>query len=331
MVYSPLSVNDTDMVKQLFKYLFILGLAIGCLEKPKKTSQETQEPQRYTGPIIDMHIHAYSKELGGPMFGMDHPNPLKYETYKGVKTPEEQKIETFKKFDKHNIVLALTSDGQLWHDSDPERILISGRNMSLDQLRKLFSEGKLKAIGELNPFYGGVTADHESQKAFFDLADELGVPVGFHIMPGGPPGGIYHLGMDKVRVRNANPKQIEEVLVSHPNMKIFIMHGGWPYLEDMKAMMYAHPQLYIDIAAIDWILPKAEFHNFLKGLVDAGFGTRIMFGSDQMVWPESIDIAVEAVNSARFLTLEQKEDIFYDNAADFLGLNQEEIEKHKRP
>lgn len=317
------------MIKRLRVYFFVFSIAIGCSEKPKDKSEEKLASQHYMGPIIDMHIHAYSEETGAMMFGMDHPNPLKNETYKSVKTPEAQKTETFKKFDQHNIVLALTSDGQLWYDSDPERILISGRNMPVDQLRDLFKEGKLKAIGELNPFYGGITADHESQKEFFDLAEELEVPVGFHIMPGGPPGGIYQLGMDKVRVKNANPQQLEEVLVSHPNLKVYVMHGGWPYLEDMKAMMYAHPQLYIDIAAIDWILPKKELHNFLAGLFDSGFGKRIMFGSDQMVWPETIDIAVDAVNSAEFLTLEQKEDIFYDNAADFLGLSQEQIRRHK--
>ena len=36
-----------------------------------------------------------------------------------------------------------------------------------------------------------------------------------------------------------------------------------------------------------------------------------MFGSDQMVWPEAIGMAVEAINSADFLTSEQKADIFY--------------------
>ncbi|GAB4251147.1 MAG: amidohydrolase family protein [Ekhidna sp.] len=302
-------------------------LLVGC----SIPSKQSDNPEDYTGPIIDMHIHAYNQRLGGMMFGMDHPNPLKNETYIGVKTPEEQRIETFKKFDQHNIVLAVTSDGQLWQEYDPERIIVSGRNMPIDELREMHAKGDLHAIGELNPFYGGITADHESQIGFFDLAEELSIPVGFHVMPGGPPGGIYHLGMSEVRVKNANPRQLEEVLVSHPKLKVYVMHGGWPYLEDMKAMMYAHPQLYIDIAAIDWILPQKELHNFLKGLIDSGFGKRIMFGSDQMVWPETIDIAIEAINSADFLTLEQKEDIFYDNAANFLELSSEQISKHKNP
>jgi predicted TIM-barrel fold metal-dependent hydrolase len=54
-----------------------------------------------------------------------------------------------------------------------------------------------------------------------------------------------------------------------------------------------------------------------------------MFASDQMHWPQIIDVAVESENSADFLTLQQKEDIFYDNAAKFLGLTEDEIKKHK--
>ena len=189
----------------------------------------------------------------------------------------------------------------------------------------------MSAIGELRPFYEGITAYHYSQKPIFDLVEKRNVPVRFHVFPGGPPRAIYFMGMKKVSVKNANPKQHEEVLVSHPRLKMYLMHGGWPYLEDIKAMMYAHPHLHIDIAVIKWALPKAEFYDFLKGLVDAGFGKRIIFGSNQMMWPETIDIAVATVNDATFLTLQQKEDIFYNNAIMFLGLTQQQIEKHKNP
>ncbi|MFK7933297.1 MAG: amidohydrolase family protein, partial [Saprospiraceae bacterium] len=198
-----------------------------------------------------------------------------------------------------------------------------------DSLRKMAENEELSAIGELNPFYDGITADNDNQAPFFDLAEELNLPVGFHILPGGPPGGIYHFGMSRIRVKNANPKQLEKVLVTHPKLKVFVMHGGWPYLEDMKAMLYAHPQLYLDISTIDWILPKIEFHNYLKGLVDSGFEKRIMFGSDQMVWPETIDIAIDAVNTADFLNLKQKQNIFFDNAARFLSLSEEKINELK--
>jgi hypothetical protein len=62
--------------------------------------------------------------------------------------------------------------------------------------------------------------------------------------------------------------------------------------------------------------------------MDADLGKRLMFGSDQMIWPETIGMAVEAIETADFLSEEQKRDIFYNNAAAFLRLSKEEIQKH---
>ena len=53
-----------------------------------------------------------------------------------------------------------------------------------------------------------------------------------------------------------------------------------------------------------------------------------MFGSDQMSWPEAIDTAIEAIDSAPFLSHQQKRDIFYHNAARFLRLSEMDIGKH---
>ena len=63
-------------------------------------------------------------------------------------------------------------------------------------------------------------------------------------------------------------------------------------------------------------------------MVDAGFGTRIMFGSDQMVWPEAIERSIETINRASFLSEKQKRDILYNNAARFLRLSNAEISRH---
>jgi predicted TIM-barrel fold metal-dependent hydrolase len=45
-----------------------------------------------------------------------------------------------------------------------------------------------------------------------------------------------------------------------------------------------------------------------------------MFGSDQVVWPEAIGMAIAGIESADFVTEEQKRDIFCRNAASFLRL-----------
>jgi predicted TIM-barrel fold metal-dependent hydrolase len=102
------------------------------------------------------------------------------------------------------------------------------------------------------------------------------------------------------------------------------MHAGWPMLDEMVGLLYAHPQVYVDIALINWELPRAEFHAYLRRLVESGFDKRIMFGSDLTMWPEAIGLAIEAIESAEFLTHEQKRDIFYNNAARFLRIDLKE-------
>jgi predicted TIM-barrel fold metal-dependent hydrolase len=44
-----------------------------------------------------------------------------------------------------------------------------------------------------------------------------------------------------------------------------------------------------------------------------------------MIWPEGIGMAIEGIESASFLTEEQKRDIFYNNAVRFLRLDQKKL------
>jgi predicted TIM-barrel fold metal-dependent hydrolase len=75
-------------------------------------------------------------------------------------------------------------------------------------------------------------------------------------------------------------------------------------------------------------LTRAEYYDLLETLVRAGFQERIMFGSDQMVWPGLIEEGIDAILEAPFLTEAQKRDILYNNAARFLRLTDAEIAHH---
>ncbi len=120
------------------------------------------------------------------------------------------------------------------------------------------------------------------------------------------------------------------MLERHPDLRVYVTHSGWPMLEEMLALMEEHSQVYVDVAGINWSLPREVFHQHLRELVEAGFVDRIMFGSCQMLWPDAIELSIEAIESAPFLTKEQKRKIFYGNAARFLRLEQELIEGHHR-
>jgi len=87
----------------------------------------------------------------------------------------------------------------------------------------------------------------------------------------------------------------------------------------MIALMFAHPQLYVDIGILDYAYPTRTFHAYLRRLIDAGMERRVMFGSDNMVWPDAIAIAIRRVRHAPFLSRRQRL-ILHDNAARFLRI-----------
>jgi hypothetical protein len=161
---------------------------------------------------------------------------------------------------------------------------------------------------------------------YWAVAEDLDVPVGIHIGPG-PPGVIYARFPD-YRARLNSALTLEEVLVRHPRLRVYIMHAGYPMLEDLLAVLYAHPQVYVDTGAIVWGQPRAAFYRHLQGIVEAGFGKRVLFGSDQIVWPGMIERSIQAIEQAPFLSEQQKRDILYDNAARFLRLDESVIAKH---
>lgn len=102
-------------------------------------------------------------------------------------------------------------------------------------------------------------------------------------------------------------------------------NAGYPLLDDLLAVLYAHPQVHVDVGVIVYTQPRAAFCRFLQGIVEAGFGNRVMFGSEQMVWPGVIERAIAVIEDAAFVSEPQKRDILYNNAARFLRLSAEEI------
>jgi hypothetical protein len=211
-----------------------------------------------------------------------------------------------------------------WRAAVPERIIPAVpfdeyEKREPDIYRRLFTEEKFAVFAEISSQYNGLNPADPSLEPYFALAEELDIPVGIHLGEG-PPGAAYR-GYPNYRAKLTSPFLLEEVLIRHPKLRVYVMHYGSPLVDEMISMLYSHPQLYVDIAGNNWSLPRKEFHRHLQRLVEAGFGKRIMFGSDAMLWPRTIEVAIESIEKANFLNAEQKRDIFYNNAARFLRLN----------
>lgn len=275
-------------------------------------------------PIIDVHMHAYGKD---ERWTHKVPNPINGQPM--TATNEQAHMQTtFEIMRKYNIVKAVVSTDYeavlRWRTASPDRILASygfddPAAPDLDFLRKEHAAGRLLALGEIGAQYSGIAPNDPKMERYYALAEELDIPLGIHIGLSKP--GIVYDDAPKYRAALTNPLLLEEVLIRHPKLRIYVMHAGWPMIDQMIALMWAHPQVYVDTGVIDWALPRKEFHAYLRRLVEAGFGKRIMFGSDQMVWPETIAMAIDGIESSTFLTEDQKRDIFYNNAVSFFRLD----------
>ncbi|CAN5673311.1 amidohydrolase family protein [soil metagenome] len=338
------------------KHSFRIGLLIlAAVTADHALSQQAKTRKAAAPlPVIDMHIHASSvSEFGGGgmsacigdqrliLPAVDPRSPPETKNLmecaseiKGSASDEALLSETIAELRRHNVRRAIAMGGvekvAEWTTAG-EGLFIPGlnfsrRDRSADEFRRLYEEGKFKVFAEIGPQYRGFSPSDPVWEPYFALAEELDIPVGIH-MGEGPPGGVHVIGPSTYRVSLGNPLLLEELLVRHPKMRVYVMHYGSPLIDEMIAMLFSHPHLYVDISCNVWLLPRKQFYEHLSRLIDAGYEKRIMFGSDQMAWPGTIGKAIESVEKAPFLNESQKRDILYNNAARFLRLTKEEIDR----
>ena len=291
----------------------------------------------YRGPIIDVHLHGYAGATGAVSMRGFRFLPPAYADQTSPATGDDHMRQTLRMMERHNVVLGLVSAGagtdqlalaRAWRAAGGERIrtgyaqqdpLVDVKALAPAALEPAFRSGQFATLSELAPQYAGLSASDPRFRDYFALAERLDVPVGIHT--GTAPPRQANRRAPAFRTHLGDPRLVEEVLIRHPKLRVWLMHAGWPYLAETKVILQQYPEVYADLGAISWLVPRAEFHNYLKALVDAGFGDRLMFGSDQMLWPQAIPLAIDGVASAPFLTAQQKADIFYKNAARFFRID----------
>jgi hypothetical protein len=194
----------------------------------------------------------------------------------------------------------------------------------LEWLRGELVAGRVRGFGEMAPQFFGMSPSDPRLTPVWSLAEEFDIPVAIH-MGSGPPGAAYEdrpgpFKSPEHRMAFSDPMLLEEVLLRHRRLRMYVMHAGWPRLESMLALLYAHPHVYVDLGGLhsERVTPRAEFERYVKGLVTAGFADRVMFGSD---FPDARQSGIEAVLSLEFLSAEQKSNILCGNAARFLRLD----------
>lgn len=309
-------------------------------------------------PIIDMHVHALAADDQGPppmamcapidpMPNWDNSHPVFQSFIEPFKKPQcanplwspkttdelmRRSIEVMERNNIFGVVSGRQSILTMWRAEAPQRVMPSLMpDLPISktfgkELAELKTGGGIAVLGELGFQYEGLSPDDPRLEPLWAAAEASDVPVAIHMGPG-PPGIAYMPGSG-YRARLSSPLLLEDVLVRHPRLRVNVMHAGYPMLDDTVALLYAHPQVYVDTGVIIYTQPRAAFYRYLQALTDAGFGKRIMFGSDQMIWPETMEQSIAVIRDAPFLSQEQKRDILYNNAARFLRLDSATIARH---
>lgn len=182
----------------------------------------------------------------------------------------------------------------------------------VEWVEKQIQSKKIDYIGEVLSQYYGVSPSDSLFYPYYKLAEKHKIPVGIHT----GLAGAGH-GSPNFKVSLGNPILMEDLLIEFPNLKVWIMHAGAPFLEDAIALMTYYPNVYADISVISnpYIFNPSEFRRIMNRLIDGGLEDKLMFGTDN----GPIDKIIENIESLEFLTQEQKEKIYFTNAETFFS------------
>jgi len=295
------------------------------------------DPPASRQPLIDMHLHVVGVTPSGGFEWYDPvpPNPFTGKPTGKLTSSDALMAELFGELGRYRLVKAMVS-------STPPNVARAAKaypnlvikgvflgpeapyNIPPKVLREDILAGRLQVLGELAPQYFGMPLTAPVFEQYYALAEEMDVPIGIHTGLASAPNEVVAAGLrTKYRGDYGNPAGLEEVLNRHPNLRLYLMHAGHPYFAETYGILQAYPTVYADLAYINYYLPREEFHRYLKLLIKAipGVDKRLMFGTDAYLWKEAIKPSIEAIETADFLTAEQKADIFCNNAARFLRLD----------
>lgn len=313
----------------------------------------TPPPKADVGPVIDMHIHAYGGNGEGPpsyvcapfpawraldpgnggdglsaylrdMFG----NPTCPSRVFSVKDDDELRVKTIAALRRNDVYAVAGGSPKFvdrWLEDEPIRLIPAigagspGDLPSVDELRRRYAAGQLKVISELSFQYQGIAPDDPRMEPYWSLAEELDIPVGIHMGPGAP--GTTYFATPAYRAVLTDPLLLEPILVRHPKLRVFVIHAGYPMKERMMALMAAHPQVYAEFGFLTVGYRDSDVWPYINAFVDAGFEDRILYGTDQMVWPDLVDVSINRVRRTAALSQAVKRKFLYTNAARFLRIN----------
>jgi predicted TIM-barrel fold metal-dependent hydrolase len=174
----------------------------------------------------------------------------------------------------------------------PERLrALMGVDPNKEDAAKSLEHG-VKELGLhgalLCPFLHLLPADDLACRPIYKKCIELGVPIWIHTAIKWAQAHPMELG---------RPLALDRLCGEMPALKVIAGHGGWPWVPELVAAAWRHPNLYIDPSGHRWkylATPNSGWEMLLH-FGNTVLQNKILFGTDWPLMPMSLaEIAAEA-------------------------------------
>ena len=184
------------------------------------------------------------------------------------------------------------------------------KKKAIKELRRSYELG-LRGIA-IRPFMFKIAPTNRKMYPIYSTCVELDIPIWFHIS--------INYSFNTMEVER--PIFLDVVAQDFPELKIIAGHGGWPWVNEMVAVAWRNPNIYIDIASYlpKYIGMKGTGWETLIHYGNSVLQDKILFGSTWLFMGLSIkQLADEVMNLS--LKEEVKKKWLYSNAAKLFGIN----------
>lgn len=167
---------------------------------------------------------------------------------------------------------------------------------AVDAVKRAINDWEFKAI-KIHPLLHAFVANDQAAHPVAKVAEDLGVPIFIH--SGHPPFSL--------------PWSIAQLAEAFPRVKMVMVHmghGHGVYIQAAIDMAKKCANLYLETSGM-------PMHTKIKEAYEQVGSDRIMFGTDAPFHHPSVEIQRVMVSG---LDERQLTDLFYNNAATFLGL-----------
>jgi hypothetical protein len=183
------------------------------------------------------------------------------------------------------------------------------KKKAIKEIERSFNLG-LRGVA-IRPFMFQVAPNNKKMYPIYSKCVELDLPIWFHMS--------INYSTNTMEVER--PIYIDVVAQDFPDLKIIAGHGGWPWVNEMVAVAWRNPNIFIDIASYlpKYIGMKGTGWEPLMHFGNSVLQDRILFGSTWLFMGMSIKQLADGVMELP-LKEEVKRKWLYENAAKLLDI-----------